>query len=61
MELNPIKKLTAFYDDSKHVMSVSQRPDITAFERTLKIVLIGVLTLGILGFIISLVILFIAH
>ncbi len=61
MELNPIKKLRSFYDDSKHVLSVSYRPDVQAFERTLKIVVLGILILGILGFIIYEIVFFIAN
>ncbi|MDE1824656.1 MAG: protein translocase SEC61 complex subunit gamma [Candidatus Micrarchaeota archaeon] len=53
MNLNPIPKLKGFYADSKHVMGVSYKPDMDTFMRTLKIVLIGVLILGVMGFIIS--------
>ena len=53
MNLNPIPKLKNFYSDAKHVMGVSYKPDMDTFMRTLKIVLIGVLILGVMGFIIS--------
>lgn len=56
MDLNPIPRLKNFYNDARHIMSVSYKPDLDSFRRTLKIVLIGVLILGILGFIISFVI-----
>ncbi len=48
--------LRSFYADARHVMSVSYRPDIDTFKRTLKIVLIGIMLLGILGFIISFIV-----
>jgi protein translocase SEC61 complex gamma subunit len=56
MKFNPISKLKGFYSDAKHIASVSYKPDADTFKRTLKIVLIGIIILGILGFIISLVI-----
>lgn len=56
MKFNPAAKLRSFYAEARHVMSVSYRPDLDTFKRTLKIVLIGILILGILGFIISVVI-----
>ena len=37
-------------------MSVSYKPDMETFNRTLKVVLVGVILLGILGFIIYLII-----
>lgn len=53
MNLNPIPRIKSFYADAKHVMGVSYKPDMDTFMRTLKIVLIGVLILGVMGFIIS--------
>lgn len=61
MQLNPIKAFRDFYEDSKHVLSVSYRPDRETFMRTMKIVVIGILILGIMGFIISELIGLIAH
>ncbi|MCL4552017.1 MAG: protein translocase SEC61 complex subunit gamma [Candidatus Marsarchaeota archaeon] len=52
MQLNPIKSLRGFWADARHVLSVSYRPDMDTFKRTLKIVLLGVMILGVLGFII---------
>jgi protein translocase SEC61 complex gamma subunit len=53
INLNPIPKLKRFYSDSKHIISVSYKPDSHAFKKTLKIVLLGIIILGILGFIIA--------
>jgi preprotein translocase subunit Sss1 len=53
LELNPIKRLKRFNSDARHIMSVSYRPDMDTFKRTLKIVLLGILIMGILAFIIS--------
>ena len=53
INLNPVPKLKRFYSDARHIISVSYKPDTASFKRTLKIVLIGIIILGILGFIIS--------
>ena len=59
MDLNFGKKIKEFISNSRHVMAVSYRPDAETFKRTLKVVLIGTLILGILGFTISEIISFI--
>jgi protein translocase SEC61 complex gamma subunit len=56
MKLDPVGSVRTFISDSKHVMSVSYKPDMSTFKRTLKVVLVGILLLGILGFIIYLII-----
>ncbi|MHB1830533.1 MAG: protein translocase SEC61 complex subunit gamma [Candidatus Micrarchaeaceae archaeon] len=56
MKFDPVNSIKSMYSDSKHVMSVSYKPDIETFKRTLKVVLIGIILLGILGFIIYLII-----
>ena len=56
MNFNPIRSTKNFISDSRHVMSVSYKPDMDTFRRTLKIVLIGIMLLGILGFIVYLII-----
>lgn len=53
MELNPIKAWNKFYEDSRHVMSISYKPNMELFRKTLKIVLFGTLLIGVLGFVIA--------
>lgn len=55
-KFEPVKWITGFYSDAKHVASVSYKPDAATFKRTLKVVLIGILILGLLGFAVSFVI-----
>ncbi len=55
-KFNPITWLKGFYSDAKHVASVSYKPDTATFKMTLKVVLIGILILGLLGFAVSFVI-----
>lgn len=54
-KFNIIKGLKEFYSNSKHVLAVSYKPNVSTFERTVKVVLIGTLVLGIMGFIIAFV------
>ena len=42
--------------NSKHVMSVSYKPGTDAFVRTTKVVLLGTILLGVVGFILSIII-----
>lgn len=56
MKLNPIPMLKQFYDDSKRMLSISYKPGMQEFKRTLKIVLFGTIVLGIVGYIISIII-----
>ena len=54
-----VKSLRDFYSNSKHVLGVSYKPDIETFKRTLKVVMLGILVIGALGFVISVIITFI--
>ncbi len=60
MNLNIVSRLRTFYSNSKHVMSVSYKPDMDTFRKTMKVVLLGTLLLGAIGFVISLIVGFIA-
>jgi protein translocase SEC61 complex gamma subunit len=53
MNLNPIPKLKQFFEDANRIMSVSYKPGTQEFKRTLKIVLLGTLVLGTIGYLIS--------
>ena len=57
--MDVFKPFRNFYSDSKHVLGVSYKPDADTFKRTLKVVLLGILILGVLGFVISVIINFI--
>lgn len=50
---NPLLRVKSFFQEARHIMTVSYKPDMDTFKRTLKIVLLGILVLGILSFIIS--------
>ncbi|MGC8547782.1 MAG: protein translocase SEC61 complex subunit gamma [Candidatus Micrarchaeia archaeon] len=59
MNLNPITSFKRFYAESKHILSVSYKPTHDEFVRTTKIVLVGTIILGIMGFIIAIILRFI--
>ncbi|MEM3839109.1 MAG: protein translocase SEC61 complex subunit gamma [Candidatus Micrarchaeaceae archaeon] len=61
MSFTPIKSLKEFYADSKHILSVSYKPDRDTFMRTTKIVVFGIIILGVMGFVIYEIITLIAH
>lgn len=56
MDLNPITALTKFREGAVHVLSVSYKPNMSQFQKTLKIVLVGTLIVGVLGYLISIII-----
>lgn len=58
---DPVAALKQFYANAKHIMSVSYKPSMDEFKRTLKIVLIGTIVLGIFGYLVSLIIGFLTH
>lgn len=49
-------KIKKFIDDSKHVISISYKPTRAEFDRAAKLILIGILIIGTLGFIIAIAI-----
>jgi protein translocase SEC61 complex gamma subunit len=53
MKLNPIPRIKSFINDSKRIFGVSYKPNMDAFKRTLKIILIGILILGVMSYVIS--------
>lgn len=56
MALDPIGSITSFIDNARHVLSISYKPGMAHFQKTLKIVLIGTIIVGLLGYIVSLII-----
>lgn len=59
MNFNIIKILKDFIADSRRVIDISYKPDMDTFKRTMKIVLIGTLILGALGFVIEFIVTYI--
>lgn len=51
--MDPLKSFKKFMDNSKHVMSVSYRPTNQEFNKAAKIIILGIVLIGALGFIIA--------
>jgi protein translocase SEC61 complex gamma subunit len=49
-------KFRQFIDNSKHVMSVSYKPNSEEFNKSAKLIIVGILLLGFLGLIIAVVV-----
>ena len=56
MNFNIRQRITSFIDNSRHVLNVSYKPDIAEFNRTARIIILGILLIGLVGFIISVII-----
>ncbi len=50
------EKFNQFIDNSRHVLSVSYKPTTEEFDRSAKLIIIGILLLGFLGLAIAVVI-----
>jgi len=56
MQLNPVKMVRQFLNDANRMLSISSKPSNDEFKRTLKVVLVGTLLLGALGYVISILV-----
>lgn len=56
MNLKLRERLRSFIVNSKHVMNVSYKPTNDEFKRTAKIMLIGILIIGVSGFVIGVIV-----
>ena len=56
MNLRLRERLRSFIVNSKHVMNVSYKPTNDEFKRTAKIMLIGILLIGVSGFVIGVIV-----
>lgn len=51
-----IASIKKFNDNAKHVMSISYKPNRPEFERAGKLIIFGIVLVGVLGFIIAIAI-----
>ena len=49
-------KLKKFIDNSKHVLSVSYKPTDAEFRKSAKLIIFGILLMGALGYVISILV-----
>ncbi|HUY69956.1 MAG TPA: protein translocase SEC61 complex subunit gamma [Candidatus Baltobacteraceae bacterium] len=53
------QKIKSFIDNSRHVMSISYKPTRTEFNKSAKVIILGIILIGVIGFLLSIVISFI--
>lgn len=48
-----MSNLKAFIQNSKHILNISYKPSNEEFSKTARIIIIGILIIGVVGFVIS--------
>ncbi|MGC8478921.1 MAG: protein translocase SEC61 complex subunit gamma [Candidatus Micrarchaeia archaeon] len=56
MNLNIIAALKNFYNDSRRIISISYKPSAEEFNKSARIILFGILLIGVLGLVIAIII-----
>ncbi len=51
-----VGNLRKFIDNSKHVLSVSSKPTDADFRKSAKLIIFGILLMGLLGFVIAVIV-----
>ncbi len=49
-------KLNSFMSNARHILNVSYKPGPDEFNRTAKVIVLGILLIGVLGYVISLIV-----
>ncbi len=56
MNIDISKRLHSFWTNSKHILSISYRPNPDEFKKTAKVIIIGILIVGVLGLVLGVII-----
>ncbi len=56
MNLNIVKSLKGFYADSRRILAISYKPSSTEFNKSAKIILLGIVVIGTLGLILAIIV-----
>lgn len=56
MNLNIVAMLKSFFSSSKRIINISYKPSRQEFDKTIKIIIIGILIIGLIGFVMSVII-----
>lgn len=59
IRMDIVKKLKNFMENSRRVMNISYKPTMEEFRKTAKVVLIGIVIIGVAGFLIGTVLYFV--
>ncbi len=55
MDFNLARKLRMFIDNSKHVLNISYKPSNDEFNKSARIIILGILLIGLLGLAIAII------
>lgn len=56
MNLNIIKLMKTFYADSRRILSISYKPSNAEFNKSAKIIMLGILVIGALGLVLAIIV-----
>ncbi len=56
MNMNVIASLKAFWQNSRHIINISYKPSQLEFNKSAKIIILGILLVGILGLVLAIVV-----
>lgn len=56
MNLNIVKRFKDFYSDSRRILSISYKPSNEEFNKSAKIIMLGILIIGVLGLVVAIII-----
>ncbi len=56
MEIKIRRRLSSFWENSKHIINISYKPKTDEFKKTAKVIIIGILIVGILGLVLGIII-----
>ncbi|ASI13474.1 preprotein translocase subunit SecE [Candidatus Mancarchaeum acidiphilum] len=54
--MNVYEKFKSFLSNSRHIIDISYKPESREYDRSAKIIILGILLLGVVGFIIAVII-----
>ncbi|MCL5405085.1 MAG: protein translocase SEC61 complex subunit gamma [Candidatus Marsarchaeota archaeon] len=54
--MNLKSRLKSFWQNARHIMSISYKPKTDEFKKTAKVIIIGILIVGILGLVLGIII-----
>lgn len=54
--MNVVQSVRKFISDSKHVLSISYKPTEQEFNKSIRVILLGIAIIGVMGFILAIII-----
>lgn len=54
--MNVLQSIKKFITDSKHVLSISYKPTEQEFNKSIRVILLGIAIIGVMGFVLAIII-----